>query len=140
VRAQAAAAVIVGVACVAGFGLLGAPSAISLGVVAGVLELVPALGPLTALLIATSQTDHPVPIVLFLVALRIVQDYVVYPRLIRRGMHLSTLAVIVTVWTGAVVARAPGVILAIPVAGFLSVSVRHWREYREIERLVARGA
>jgi hypothetical protein len=31
------------------------------------------------------------------------------------------------------------VILAIPVAGFLSVSMRHWREYREIERLVKSG-
>ena len=28
---------------------------------------------------------------------------------------------------------------AIPVAGFLSVSWRHWREYREIERLVRRA-
>jgi len=26
--------------------------------------------------------------------------------------------------------------LAIPVAGLLSVSLRHWREFREIERLV----
>jgi predicted PurR-regulated permease PerM len=51
-------------------------------------------------------------------------------------MHLSTLAVILTVWTGAALAQAPGVILAIPVAGCLSVSVRHWREYREIERLL----
>ena len=47
------------------------------------------------------------------------------------------LAVIVTVWTGAVVAGAAGVVIAIPAAGFLSVSMRHWREYREIERLVA---
>lgn len=138
VRAQAAAALIVGVASVAGFVLLGAPYAISLGVMAGILELVPAIGPLTVLLIATSQAgDRLVPIVLFLAALRVIQDYVVYPRLIRRGMHLSTLAVILTVWTGAVLAQAPGVIIAIPVAGFLSVSVRHWREYREIEQLVA---
>ena len=76
-------------------------------------------------------------VVLFLGALRIVQDYVVYPRLIRRGMHLSTPAVILTIWLGAALAQAFGVILAIPVAGCLSVSVRHWREYREIERLVA---
>lgn len=138
VRAQAAAALIVGVASVAGFVLLGAPYAISLGVMAGILELVPAIGPLTVLLIATSQAgDRLVPIVLFLAALRVIQDYVVYPRIIRRGMHLSTLAVILTVWTGAVLAQAPGVIIAIPVAGFLSVSVRHWREYREIEQLVA---
>jgi len=139
VRAQAAAALIVGGACVAGFVVLGAPSAISLGVLAGILELVPAIGPLTVLLIATSQGDRVVAIVLFLAALRVIQDYVVYPRLIRRGMHLSTLAVILTVWIGAVLAQAPGVILAIPVAGLLSVSVRHWREYREIEQLVKAG-
>ena len=101
------------------------------------MELVPGIGPLTVLLIATAQGDRVVGIVLFLTALRVVQDYVVYPRLIRRGMHLSTLAVILTVWTGAVVAGAPGVVIAIPVAGCLSVSMRHWREYREIERLVA---
>ncbi len=137
VRAQAAAAVFVGAACVAGFVLLGTPSAISLGVLAGILELVPAIGPLTTLLIATSQAEHVVPVVLFLAALRILQDYVVYPRLIRRGMHLSTAVVILTVWIGAALAQAPGVVVAIPVAGFLSVSLRHWREYREIERLVA---
>ena len=111
-------------------------SAISLGVLAGILELVPGIGPLTVLLIATAQGDRVVGIVLFLTALRVVQDYVVYPRLIRRGMHLSTLAVILTVWTGAVVAGAPGVVIAIPVAGCLSVSMRHWREYRLIEQLV----
>jgi predicted PurR-regulated permease PerM len=140
VRAQAAAGVIVGAACVAGFALIGVRSAISLGVVSGILELVPAIGPVTALLITTSQGDHVLAIVLFLAIVRIVQDYVVYPRLIRRGMHLSTLAVILTIWTGAVVAQAAGVILAIPVAGFLSVSMRHWREYREIERLVRTAA
>ena len=137
VRAQAAAGIVVGAICVVGFLLLGTRSAIALGVLAGILELVPAIGPLTVLLIATSQADHVVPVILFLAVLRIVQDYVVYPRLIRHGMHLSTVAVIVTVWAGAVLAGAAGVIVAIPAAGFLSVSMRHWREYREIERLVA---
>jgi predicted PurR-regulated permease PerM len=140
VRAQAAAGLIVGATCVAGFVLLGTRSAISLGVLAGILELVPAIGPLTMLLIAASQSDRLVAVVLFLAALRVVQDYVVYPRLVRRGMHLSTVAVILTVWAGAVLAQAPGVILAIPIAGFLSVSVRHWREYREVERLLRSAA
>jgi predicted PurR-regulated permease PerM len=137
VRAQAAAGVIVGAICVVGFVLLGTPSPIALGVLAGILELIPAIGPLTVLLIATSQADNVIAVVVFLGALRFVQDYVVYPRLIRRGMHLSTIAVIVTVWTGAVLAGAAGVVIAIPAAGFLSVSMRHWREYRDIERLIA---
>ena len=137
VRAQAAAAVIVGVVCVTGFVVLGVPSAVSLGVAAGVLELVPAIGPLTALLVAGAQAgDRLLAVIVFLGALRIVQDYVIYPRLIRHGMHMSTLAVILTIWVGAVAAGAAGVILAIPIAGFLSVSYRHWREYRAIERLV----
>ena len=137
VRAQSAAGVIVGVACVTGFALIGVPSALSMGIAAGVLELMPAIGPLTALLMAAMQAgDRLWAVVVFLGALRLVQDYVVYPRLIRHGMHMSTPAVIVTIWCGAALAGAAGVILAIPVAGFLSVSLRHWREYREIERLV----
>ena len=93
---------IVGCACVAGFVLLGVPSAVSLGVLTGVLELVPGIGPLTALLVACSQAgDHLLAVILFLVGVRLVQDYVVYPVLIRRGMHLSTLAVILTIRCGA---------------------------------------
>ena len=141
VRAQAAAGVIVGLLCVAGFALLQLPSAVSLGVTAGVLELVPAIGPLTAMLVAATQAgDRVWEVVALLGGLRVVQDYVIYPRLIRRGMHMSTPAVILTIWLGAVLAGAAGVIIAIPVAGFLSVSVRHWREYREIERLVRAAA
>jgi predicted PurR-regulated permease PerM len=45
-------------------------------------------------------------------------------------------AVILVVWCGAALNGAAGVLLAIPFAGLLSVSVRHWREYRAIERLV----
>jgi len=110
---------------------------VSLGVAAGVLELVPAVGPLTALLVASSQAGGRAwEVFLLLAALRVLQDYVIYPRLIRRGMHLGTPTVIVTMWIGAVLGGAAGVILAIPVAGFLSVSLRHWREYRAIEHLV----
>jgi predicted PurR-regulated permease PerM len=141
VRAQAAAGVIVGVICVAGFAAIGVPSAISLGVAAGVLELVPGIGPATTLLIAVTQAgDRVLAVLAFLVALRVVQDTLVYPRLIRHGMHLSTPALILSLGTGAVVGGAGGVVLALPVAGFLSVSLRHWREYRDIERLVRASA
>jgi predicted PurR-regulated permease PerM len=137
VRAQTAAGLLVGLLCVTGFVLLGLPSAVSMGVAAGVLELVPAIGPLTVMVVVATQAGDLVwRALLFLLVLRLVQDYVVYPRLVRRGMRLSTPAVILTVWIGAALAGAAGVIMAIPAAGFLSVSVRHWREYRDIERLI----
>jgi predicted PurR-regulated permease PerM len=141
VRAQAAASVIVGVACTAGFTVIGVDSAVSMGVAAGVLELVPAIGPVTAALMSAAHAmDRLVAVVVFLAVVRVVQDYLVYPRLIRRGMHLSTPAVIVTLWAGAAAAGAAGVVIAIPLAGCLSVSLRHWREYRDIERLVRSAA
>jgi len=137
VRAQTAAALLVGSAAVVGFVVLGVPSGVSMGVAAGVLELVPAIGPFTTFLMGATQAgDRLWAVLILLVAIRIVQDYIVYPRLLRRGMHLSTSAVILTVWAGAVLAGAAGVILAIPAAGCISVSMRHWREYRDIEQLV----
>ena len=141
IRAQAAAGVIVGSACVAGFVLIGMPSAVSLGVTAGILELVPGIGPVTTMLMAVTQAgERALAVIAFLVALRVLQDTLVYPRLIRKGMHLSTPALVLSLWTGAVLGGAGGVILALPVAGFLSVSLRHWRDYRLIEQLVKANA
>jgi predicted PurR-regulated permease PerM len=142
VRAQLAAAVIVGTLCVFGFSMLQVPFAVSMGLAAGALELVPAVGPATALVMASSQAagNQALALVAFLAALRLVQDYVIYPRLIRRGMHLATPVVIVAIWCGAVLVGAAGVIIAIPAAGFASVSLRHWREYRAIEQLVREAA
>jgi predicted PurR-regulated permease PerM len=137
VRAQLAAGLIVGMECVAGFTLLGLPYSLAMGIAAGALELVPALGPIATLLMATSQAGRDaLAVAAFLGAVRVAQDYFIYPRLIRRGMHLATPVVVVAIWSGAALAGAVGVILAILVSGFLSVSIRHWREYRAIERVV----
>ncbi|PYR52737.1 MAG: hypothetical protein DMF89_02110, partial [Acidobacteria bacterium] len=113
VRAQLAAGLIVGAACSVGFTLLGLPYAVPMGAAAGVLELVPAIGPVTVLLIATSQAGRGALVVAaFLLSLRVAQDYLIYPRLIRRGMHLSTPVVVVAIWCGAALAGAAGVVLA----------------------------
>jgi predicted PurR-regulated permease PerM len=73
----------------------------------------------------------------FLGAVRVVQDYVVLPRLVRRAMHLHPIAVVAAIWAGAAIGGIIGVCLAVPTVGILQVARRHWREYREIERLLA---
>src|SRR5439155_24626080 len=124
VRAQLAAWITVATAWKAVFSRFRLPYAGSMGIVAGVLELVPVIGPLTVILMAAGQAEqHAVALVIALAALRVVQDLVIYPRLIRHGMHLSSAAVILAVWCGAALNGAAGVVLAIPCAGFLSVSV-----------------
>jgi len=92
VRAQLIACVLVGSACGIGFALLGNPYPILLGVLAAVLEFIPLLGPLVLAAIALGVAAMYDPMLAlwtaaFLVALRLVEDYVVYPRLIGRNIH-----------------------------------------------------
>jgi predicted PurR-regulated permease PerM len=69
--------------------------------------------------------------------LRVVEDYVVYPRLIGHGVHLHPLAVILAVLSGAELGGVTGIFLSIPVIAILSVAHRHWLEHRGSEGIVA---
>jgi predicted PurR-regulated permease PerM len=106
VRAQLLACVVVGVLCGLGFAVLGIPYAVLLGVLAATLEFIPLVGPLLlAMLAAFVGALHAPALALWAIAflgiLRVVEDYVIYPRLIRRGISLHPLAVIVAVLAGA---------------------------------------
>jgi hypothetical protein len=72
-------------------------------------------------------------VLLFLGVLRIVQDYVIYPRLIGQGIHLHPLAVIFAILAGEKLAGVAGIFLAIPVVAIVTVSYRHWMEHRGSE-------
>jgi predicted PurR-regulated permease PerM len=137
-RAQALSALIVGGICWLGFAALGLPYPGTLGLAAGLLEVVPLAGPLVAAVVATAAApDRVVAILLFLAALRVVQDYVIYPRLITRTLKLHPVAVVVALWAGAGIGGVVGVCLAVPIVGCMKLTHRHWREYRDIEALVA---
>src|SRR6266513_3465431 len=85
IRAQLTACVFIGLVCAIGFTILGLPSPLVLGVIAGVCEFVPLIGPLlVAWLAAVAAVLHGgffsvFLVLIFLVVLRIVQDYIVYP-------------------------------------------------------------
>jgi len=139
IRAQLTACLFIGVVCALGFTLLGLPGGLVMGVIAGIFEFVPLIGPLTvALMAALLAILHAGPfnaflVLLFLGVLRILQDYVIYPRLIGQGIHLHPLAVIFAILAGEKLASVAGVFLAIPVVAILTVSYRHWLEHRGSE-------
>jgi predicted PurR-regulated permease PerM len=141
IRAQLTACLFIGLVCALGFTLLGLPSPLVLGVIAGVCEFVPLVGPLlVAVIAALLALLHAGPfsaflVLLFLAVLRIVQDYWIYPRLIGQGIHLHPLAVIIAILSGAELAGVAGIFLAIPVVAILTVSYRHWLEHRGSEGL-----
>jgi predicted PurR-regulated permease PerM len=112
------------------------PGGLVVGVMAGFFEFIPLAGPLAiALLAALLAMFHAGPfnallVLLFLGVLRIVQDYVIYPRLIGQGIHLHPLAVIFAILAGEKLAGVAGIFLAIPVVAIITVSYRHWMEHR----------
>jgi len=133
-RAQLISCLYIGVTCTIGFYLIGNDYALLLGVLAGVLELIPLLGPLTIGILATMVSgfesgSQAVVTALFLGLLRILQDYFVYPRIIREGIHLHPLAVILSVLAGEQVAGIPGVFIAIPLVALLTVVYKHILEH-----------
>ena len=139
IRAQLTACLFIGIICSIGFTLLGLPGGLVMGLLAGVFEFVPLAGPLAiALLAALLAMFHAGPfnaflVLLFLGVLRIVQDYVIYPRLIGQGIHLHPLAVIFAILAGEKLAGVAGIFLAIPVVAIFTVSYRHWMEHRGSE-------
>ncbi|NOT25910.1 MAG: AI-2E family transporter [Acidobacteria bacterium] len=137
-RAQVLSAAIVGALCWVGFAALGLPYPGTLGLAAGLLEVVPLAGPIVAAVVATAAApDRVLGVLLFLATLRVLQDYVIYPRLIKRTLHLHPLAVVLAIWAGATLGGIIGVCLAVPIVGLIKAAHRHWREYRDIETLVA---
>lgn len=139
IRAQLTACLFIGIVCSLGFTVLGLPGGVVMGVLAGVFEFVPLVGPLAIALLAAllaifhAGVFNAFLVLLFLGVLRILQDYVIYPRLIGQGIHLHPLSVIFAILAGEKIAGVAGVFLAIPVVAILTVSYRHWLEHRGSE-------
>jgi predicted PurR-regulated permease PerM len=133
-RAQLISCVMIGFICTIGFYVIGNDYALLLGILAALLELIPLLGPLTIAIVATTVSGlesgwEAMWTVIFLGVLRILQDYVIYPRIIREGIHLHPLAVILSVLAGEQVAGIPGVFIAIPLVALLTVLYKHLLEH-----------
>lgn len=142
IRAQLISCLLIGIICTLGFLALGVPYALLLGLIAGLLEFIPLAGPLVVALIAALiasfySVKQAIAVLLFLGILRIIHDYVTYPRIIGQGIHLHPLAVILAILCGAELAGVAGIFLAIPVVAITTVTYRHWLEHRGSAGLVA---
>jgi len=132
IRAQLLACLVVGAISGLGFAVIGVPYAALLGVLAGVLEFIPLVGPLAVAFVAGAVAALHAPIsalwtIGFLLVVRVIEDYAIYPRLIGQRIHMHPLAVIVAVLAGIELGGIAGVFLSIPVVAALSVAWRHAR-------------
>ena len=106
----------------------GAPYAVLLGGVAGLLEFIPAVGPFVAAIsiivvgIFSGYTKWVI-LLIFLVVYRIALDYVLQPALMSSGVQLHPLFVVFGALAGGELAGIPGVFFSIPVLAALRVIV-----------------
>jgi predicted PurR-regulated permease PerM len=140
IRAQITSCLVVGTLATIGFfilnSLLDVPYPAVLGAIAGVLEFIPMVGPLLAIIIGFSLAlvivsfKSALSVVVFLGLLRIAQDYFIYPRIIGHGIRMHPLSVIIAILCGAELDGVVGVFLAIPVVGLFIVGYHHYIAYR----------
>lgn len=145
IRAQLLACLIVGVVVGVGLWLLGLPYPLVFGVVAGLFEFVPVVGPLllgvVAILVASFHSWRNALLVFaFLAIYRGIHDYVIFPRLIGRGVEVHPVVVILAVLSGAELGGVIGVFLSVPVAALLIVCWRHWRDLQQDRSMALAGA
>jgi predicted PurR-regulated permease PerM len=107
------------------FWVIGLPYFLLVGVFAGMVEILPVIGPLVAGLTAVAagltvswQLGLAAAIVVY--GFRIVQDYVINPRLFGRAVHLPPLAVLVAVSAVALLLGPWWVPLAIPLTAVVA--------------------
>jgi predicted PurR-regulated permease PerM len=141
-RAQLISCVLIGTICTIIFYLLDVNYALLLGILAGILEFIPLIGPaviaITAITIAAfSSGTQAVSVGAALAVLRLIHDYVTYPRIVREGIHLHPLAIVLSVLAGEQIAGITGVFLSIPIVAILTVVYKHIREHRGNKGLVA---
>lgn len=123
------------------FKVTGMPYGILLAAVGSLLEFIPMIGPLTAslmiLLIALVAQSHVLAVLIFLVAYRMFQDYILSPHLMEQGVELHPLLVLFGVFAGAEVAGIAGTFLSVPVLALVRIIYIRIRKARLGSRMLA---
>jgi len=110
------------------FWLVGEPYWVLLGIFAGVFEIVPVIGPLIAGAVAvgvgfTVSWHVALAAGLAVLVVRLLEDYLVLPRVLGHAVGLSPLLVLVSVFASAILFGGFAVLLAIPIAAVAATLV-----------------
>jgi predicted PurR-regulated permease PerM len=125
------------------FSVIGVPYALVLAAMAALLEFIPFVGPLAALVFtvaiaAVTGFDSLLLLFGFIVAYRAFQDYVLNPYLMSEGVEVSPLLVIVGLLLGDKIGGVAGIFLSVPLMAALKIIVGHaWAAHQASVKLRA---
>lgn len=126
---QAVTMIFVGILYFIALSILGVPYALVLAVLGGILEIVPYLGPVMSAIPALilGFAISPVTGLLVMVAyaiINLIENHVLIPQIMQKAVGLNPVAVILALLIGAKVAGLIGVIIAVPIAGAVSLFIK----------------
>jgi|YelNatPaOPRAMG01_1025707.scaffolds.fasta_scaffold00245_11 Predicted permease len=131
IRAWMTEAAIVGALSVTGLLVIGVNYGVLVGVLAGIANLIPYLGPLVgaipAILISITQTGDlsmVVPIIILFVGIRLADDVIIVPALYSKSASMHPLTIIFVLLVAAELKGIVGMVLAIPTYTIFKVIAR----------------
>jgi predicted PurR-regulated permease PerM len=115
------------------------PYAYVLGVLGGLMEFIPVVGPLVAAMLILgvaflSNYSHLFLLIAFLGVWRLIQDYVNSPRIMGGRVELHPLAALFGILVGAEIGGVVGVYLSIPIIATLRILWRRWSRYEQLQQ------
>lgn len=131
--AQALLGIVIGVLVWIGALIIGLPFAGALGVIAGLLEVIPTLGPIASaipgvlLALTISWKTAVAALVMYLIVHQL-ENHIFSPWLLGRTVRLSPIIVIFALLVGATLYGILGALLAVPVALVISAFVDSYRD------------
>ncbi len=125
-RGQAILSLVVGVAMTVWMFLIGMPSPLVLGIVAGIFEVVPLLGPflgaiLPLLLAITGSPDKIIPVILAVVVIQQVEGQLLVPRVMNAAVGVNPMLTILIFTAFTSLLGLTGAILATPIAAIIQI-------------------
>jgi predicted PurR-regulated permease PerM len=128
VRGQLLTVTFVSVVLSTAFALIGLPFWLLLGVFAGLVEVVPVIGPFLAGLAAvgvglTIDWQHALYAAIAVWGLRLLQDYVINPHVFGHAVGLSPLIILITVTSVGLLLGGVYVLLSVPLASIVATIV-----------------
>lgn len=126
VRGQGLAMLAIGVASAIGYALIGLPNVLVLAVLAGLLEVVPLIGPvlgaIPAVIVALPMGANTVLLVIgFTVLLQLLENDVLIPRIMDRAVGVSALVSVLSILVFGTLYGLLGVLIAIPMTAVIQV-------------------
>ena len=132
---------IIGAAVSLGLWILGVKYSLVLGVLAGILEIVPLVGPIFAgvivFLVAVSESwILGFYVLIFFLIIQQIENHLLVPLVMKKTVGINPVVVVVSLLAGSQIAGFIGIILAVPVAVVLQEMIEDWeRRKLKIQRL-----